>query len=397
MTKVTQKILVGLTIGAVALQLGAGQLSVATSDSAEPRPVQQTDSVDVKPLEIVQGLKLEVSEKDVTFNKVINGDALCASSTRCVVDGVVEDDALVAAMTVEIRGEIKGDLRAAAKELVIESGAKINGNVSIFAPTLTIKKGAVIGKDVVLLGTTVRVEGWVGRDLIMSAEDNYLEGRVGRNVEIKSSKHTRVAAEAKIAGHLFNTSATKDIAESAIVGEFKHQELTNEGKTVSRWNRLSGGMAWALSIGLLVLVVKLFRPERLRQFSYQPFKLINVFYIGIGYALIISLPIGAILMVTTLIGIPAAMLALIVWLLMLVLAIPLAIYYLANNTLAIFGKKQELLAILVGVVIYGVLNMMPVVQVIANLALVGFGAGLFAKLLIGGGQSTPKELVNDRN
>lgn len=389
--KLAQKIILSLAVGLAVLWLGSGQLALAINDAAEPRPVQQADPADVKPLEVVQGLNLEASEQDVTFNKVINGDAICASSKRCVIDGVVEDDALVAAMTVEIRGEIRGDLRAAAKDLVIESGAKINGNVSIFAPTLTIKKGAVIGKDAMLLGTTVRVEGEVGRDLTMSADDNYIEGIVGRNAEIKSSKHTRVAAEAKIMGHVFNTSSTKDIAESVIAGEFKHQELINDSKPASRWNRLSGGVIWALSIGLLVLVVKLFRPDGLRQFSYQPFKLINIFYIGIGYALIIGLPIGAVVLVATVIGIPMAMLALIVWLLMLILAIPLAIYYLANNTLATFGKQQELLAVLVGTVVYGILNTLPMVQVVANLVLVGFGAGLFVKILVGGLQSVTKE------
>ena len=55
---------------------------------------------------------------------------------------MVADDALMAAMTIEIRGQINGDVRAVAKELVIESGAKIQGNVSIFASKLTIKKGA---------------------------------------------------------------------------------------------------------------------------------------------------------------------------------------------------------------------------------------------------------------
>lgn len=249
----------------------------------------------------------------------------------------------------------------------------------------------MIGKDAVLFGTTVRVEGEVGRDLKMSADDSYIEGQIGRNAEIKSAKHTRVAPEAKITGHLFNASVTKDIAESVIAGEFKHEELSKGGAKISGWRRLSGGVMWALSIGLLVVVVTMLRPKRLKDFSREQFKLINIFYIGIGYAVLIGLPIGAILVAMTAVGMPLAILTAAVWLAVLILALPLAIYYVSNNIAALFNKKNELLAALSGVLAYAVINSVPTLAVILNLALVGLGAGLFVKLLIGGLKLANKE------
>lgn len=377
------KISLGLVMAImVSFAQSASALTEAELDKqAPPIPVVQSDkNTESQPLEKVDSVNIEASNHDISFKKQINGDAICASSTRCVIDGVVEDDALVAAMSVEIRGEIKGDLRAAANELVIESGAKVLGNVSIFAPKITIKQGAVLGKDAMLMGGLLRAEGQIGRDLTMSGDESYLEGQVGRNAEIKSAKHTRVATTAKIAGNLYNTSATKDIAESAVAGEFKHEDFKNSEK--KERSGISASLIWSLSIGTLVAVVAIFRPDRFKKFSREKFKLINIFYIGIGYLVLIGLPIVAILLATTVIGMPVAMLMIVLWLLALILAIPLAIYYLTTNTLMIFDKDDERLAVVVGVAVYVLINLMPVLSVVINLALVGLGAGLFIKLLV---------------
>ncbi|MDO4870816.1 MAG: polymer-forming cytoskeletal protein, partial [Candidatus Saccharibacteria bacterium] len=349
--------------------------NIQTSDAA----IQSADSHN---LEQINRTKIETSEHDISFNKQINGDVFCASSERCVVDGAVMDDALVVAMTVEIRGEIKGDLRAIAKELVIESGAKIHGNMSIFAPKLTIKKGAVIDKDAMLSGGVVRIEGQIGRDVMIASEETYIEGQIGRDAKIKSTKHTRVADSAKVIGNLANISMTKDITESVIEGEFKHEDIKNTNPKSNNW--ISGNLIWSLSIGALLIIVMIFRPQRFYEFSQERFKLINIFYIGIGYAILIGVPIVALLLATTIIGISVTILAMIIWVLMLILAIPMAIYYVSNNTLAIFDKKNEFLAMLIGVIIYALINSVPILAVVMNLTLVGLGAGLFVKFLVSG-------------
>lgn len=369
-----------------ALVLLARPVQAITEAELEPQApailVKSADRlVDNESLEQVESVYLKTSKHDISFKKQINGDAICASSTRCVIDGVIEDDALIAAMTVEIRGEIKGDVRAAANELVIETGAKIAGNVSIFAPKLTIKKGVKIGKDAILMGDIVRVEGRVDRDVVMVGEENYIDGQIGRNAEIRSSKHTRVSNMAKITGSLHNVSVSKDIASAVIGGEFRHEEA--KSTTKQRGGVLSS-LIWSLSIGTLLIVVTIFRPRYFQEFSRERFKLINVFYIGIGYSALIGLPMGAVLMMMTIIGIPVAVLAMMLWMLMTLLAIPVAIYYLTNNALVAFDKTNEPLAIVLGVIIYALINTVLVLSIVVNLVLVGLGAGLFIKLLVGG-------------
>lgn len=384
MTKIVKLSLLSALGLMIILTRPAQALTEAELDrQTPPVPVVQSEkTAESQALEKVDSVSIEASNHDISFKKQINGDAICASSSRCVIDGVVEDDALVAAMTVEIRGEIKGDLRAAANELVIETGAKVLGNVSVFAPKITVKQGAVLGKDVLLLGGVLRFEGQVGRDLLMSGEESYLDGQVGRNAEIKSSKHTRVAATAKIAGNLYNTSSTKDIGEKAVTGEFKHEDIAIVQK--KERSRIPPNVTWSVSIGLLLVIVTIFRPKRLKDFSREQFKLINIFYIGIGYSALIGVPVGAIALAITVIGLPVAMLAMVLWMLMAILAIPIAIYYLTNNTLATFDKTNERLAVVTGVVVYFAINTIPMLSVVINLALVGLGAGLFIKLLVGG-------------
>ncbi len=377
--KTTTKISMALSTAMILAGLARPVLALTNTNAQASKTTAQT--TDQRPLERIDQVKMEASEHDISFNKQINGDAFCASSKRCVIDGVVADDALMAAMTIEIRGQINGDVRAVAKELVIESGVKIQGNVSIFASKLTIKKGAIIGKDAMLSGGIVRIEGQIGRDTMVVSEETYVDGQIGRDVHIKSAKHTRVADSAKVGGNLSNISLTKDIAESAITGEFKHEDAKIGNSKHRSW--LSGNLLWSLSIGALLVVVMVVRPQRLYQFSREQFKLINIFYIGIGYAMVIGLPIIALLLTTTIIGISVAILAMIIWALMLILAIPMAIYYLTNNTLAVFDKQNESL-VLVGVIVYALINSLPVLAVVINLALIGLGAGLFVKFLVGG-------------
>lgn len=375
-TKISMALLTAIMLAGLARPVLA--LTNTEQNAQAPKTTIQANQ---PALERIDQVKMEASEHEVLFNKQINGDAFCASSKRCVIEGVVADDALMAAMTIEIRGQINGDVRAVAKELVIESGAKIQGNLSIFASKLTIKKGATIGKDAMLSGGIVRIEGQIGRDVMVVSEETYIDGQIGRDAHIKSAKHTRVADSAKISGSLSNASLTKDIAQSAIAGEFKHEDIKNSD--LKRRNWLSGNLIWSLSIGALLVVVMIVRPQRFYQFSREQFKLINIFYIGIGYAMVIGLPIIALLLTTTVVGISVAILAMIIWALMLILAIPMAIYYLTNNTLAVFDKQNESL-VLVGVVVYALINAVPVLAVVINLALIGLGAGLFVKFLVGG-------------
>lgn len=376
--KTITKISLTLLIATMLAGLARPVLALTNTNTQAPKTTTQANQ---PALERIDQVKMEASEHEVLFNKQINGDAFCASSKRCVIDGVVADDALMAAMTIEIRGQINGDVRAVAKELVIESGAKIQGNLSIFASKLTIKKGATIGKDAMLSGGIMRIEGQIGRDAMVVSEETYIDGQIGRDVHIKSAKHTRVADGAKVSGSLSNASLTKDIAESAIAGDFKHEDIKNSDSKRRNW--LSGNLIWSLSIGALLVVVMIVRPQRFYQFSREQFKLINIFYIGIGYTMMIGLPIIALLLTTTIVGISVAILAMIIWALMLILAIPIAIYYLTNNTLAVFDKQNESL-VLVGVVVYALINAVPVLAVVINLALIGLGAGLFVKFLVSG-------------
>ncbi len=372
---------ISLTLLIVTMLAGLARPVLALTTEQNAQAPKTTIQANQPALERIDQVKMEASEQDISFNKQINGDVFCASSKRCVIDGVVADDALMAAMTIEIRGQINGDVRAVAKELVIESGAKIQGNVSIFASKLTIKKGAIIGKDAMLSGGIVRIEGQIGRDAMVVSEETYIDGQIGRDVHIKSAKHTRVADSAKVGGNLSNISLTKDIAESAITGDFKHEDAKNSDSKRRNW--LSGNLIWSLSIGALLVVVMIVRPQRFYQFSREQFKLINIFYIGIGYTMMIGLPIIALLLTTTIVGISVAILAMIIWALMLILAIPIAIYYLTNNTLAVFDKQNESL-VLVGVVVYALINAVPVLAVVINLALIGLGSGLFVKFLVSG-------------
>ena len=396
MIKISKKTLIKLSVVALMIVavIGLARPGLVLAETKQDAESSQTtnQSGDNQDGKQAGQSKVETSDSEITLNKQIDGDVICASSSRCSIGGVVEDDVLAAALTIEIRGEVKGDVRAVANELIIASGAKIHGNVSIFAPKLTIQKGAVIGKDAMLSGGQIRIEGQIGRNAMIASEDTYIEGQIGRDANIYSSRHTRVTDTAKISGNLSNMSNTKDIAESAIAGKFTHEVA----KMVD-WQhriRIPGVVLWVLTVGILLVMVTILRPKRFRDFSREQFKPINLFYIGVGYTLLFLLIMLSILAALTVIGIPFAILSLAMFMIVLILSIPLAIYYLANNTLALFGKHSEWLALVFGAFIYGLINTVPSLSISANIALVGLGAGLFIKITLGARTPHAKESID---
>lgn len=331
--------------------------------------------------EAVEATVVETAKDPLSINKTVNGDVICASLMRCEIKGAIKGDVLAAAPEVVISAEVDGNIRAAGNNVTIAQTAKITKNLSLFAQSqLKIEQGASVNQDAMLLsGQTARIAGKIGRDLTMTGSENYLEGEVGRHVNITSSHYTLVGSSAKIGGDLSDTSENSSIERSVVAGNIS----TNKYDQKQGKNQLVSTLSWLLGVALMLLLVKIFAPKNLRQFADAEFKLGDVFLVASGIGILLLLPLLALIGFAGEVLGGVAFLILSLWLLLVALSLVVGLYSLAKLTAKTLDKAHnERLVLLIGLGVYGLLLLEPTISLFAHIILIGFGAGVCAKLTI---------------
>jgi cytoskeletal protein CcmA (bactofilin family) len=242
------------------------------------------------------------------------GSDLTLGGYNLKVQGPVGDDARLAGANIEIDGDIDGDLVA------------FGGNVNIL--------GDVAG-DVITGGGNVRVSGYIQGSLDARCGDMIIDGTIGQSVTLTVSKLT-LSPTAVLEGDLTYTSKrSADIAQGAqIMGQIRREPRYPNTmvlwKLVSviadhlperpdRWKQWKAQFpAWfrtllglssfvsLLIAGIIILSVygrhATMVADRIVSFPLKSF--------GLGLIFLICVPIGALILCITVIGLPIGLVAL---------------------------------------------------------------------------------------
>ena len=343
-----------------------------------------------------------------------------------IISDPLQDDLYVGGQTIEIRAPIDGDVVAAGYRITI--GAPITGAVLAAGATVGIESGVersvravggrvaiegTVGTDAVLAGSTVRVfeRAQIGRDLVAVGGRIRQEGTVGRqayfnggrvvitgtisgNVEVNAE--TLIVAEtARIGGRLtYSVRQNADIRQGAQISggierrappQARRRVVRPFGVSGLRWLPALVEGVWLLVLGFVALAIST------RGVFAVADRIRRSFWMNLlgGFVLAVLIPIVAILLFITILGIPLGGVALLVYAATLYPATVFTAAWLGER---IVPQRQEpgqtgqtppspYLIMLVGVVAVAVLIAVPVVGWLVRAAavLVGFGA-LWAKL-----------------
>jgi cytoskeletal protein CcmA (bactofilin family) len=165
----------GIAVGAAVLVLGVASPAAAL----EPRT---GDDITIDVGETVDD-DLYVAADTLTVDGTVEGD-LVVAAREVVIDGEVEGDLVVAAQTVVVAGEVADDVRAAAAEFVVEEGAEIGDDVIVLGYALEAQEGSAIGGDVVVLGRQGLLDGEVADRLWGAGQGIEIGGTVGGDVDV---------------------------------------------------------------------------------------------------------------------------------------------------------------------------------------------------------------------
>jgi cytoskeletal protein CcmA (bactofilin family) len=329
--------------------------------------------------------------KQVIVEGTVTGDLLAAGE-HVSVSGEVQGSLVALARSVSIGGVVKGDIYSAGQ--AVDVRGQVGRNVYTAANTLDIATGARIATDAWIADQYGRVSGTIGRDLHAAGQSLALTGAVDRAVRF-SGQNLDLGQTARVGGEITaNVPGPGAVvrAPSAQLASEPQIHLHEAGRkahgpkpTVRRWLTFrfyfwqAVRIAAALALGLLLywLVPGLFTwaapPER---------HLLR--HGGIGFLALVAVPVAAVVVSLTVIGLPIGILGLITWSAALYLAGIFVALMLGQLLLRSQRKNGAAfaLALLVGLVVVRIAINLPFLGNVIYLLVVIVGIGMLAAQLV---------------
>ena len=316
---------------------------------------------------------LWASGRNIDIAGTVRGDVFCAGQ-NVTISGNVEGDVICAAQTIRIAGTISGDVRLAGQDVTISGD--VSHNSSIAAQTFSLEGSGNVAGDVSVAASDVNLNGVVGRDAALAAQTVMLSNSVGREVKA-TSEHLTLGHDSRVGGDLSYTSANRaNIAKGATIAGATTQYTPQERP--SHRNRLFGfnvltGLYTIISLLIVALALVLLLPRLFHVVTGEaveaPLKTLLV-----GVVAGFMFPILFVALLLTVVGLPLALLSLLVWLLILVSSGLFTSYYLGR--LLLRNQPNPIVIMLVGALIVLVVGLIPILGIFVGLASLWMGSGM---------------------
>lgn len=332
----------------------------------------------------------------IEATRVVEGDAFVAGN-NVANRGQVRGDLYIAGGNVTNDGQVGGDVLAAGADVnldgTVEGDARVGGgnvrligevrrNLTVGSGTLLLAPGSRVGGNLVAGGGDLRLEGEVGGDAMVGAGTLTVAGSIGGDLRAEVEELV-ILPDARIQGDLTYTSARQaDIPPGTVAGrvEWKRAEApAGRARNAPWWQVLLGarlvGTAGFLLVGLaLALAFPGFLPRAAEQLSARPWTAL-----GYGLAVLVLVPITAVILMVTLVGLPAGLLALFLYVPLLYLSRLVAGYWLGRRVLR---GRAGVWPLLLGSLVVVALSWLPWVGWLAGLVATVLGLGVFWMLFL---------------
>ena len=284
-------------------------LTAALAGASTPAAAQETEAGTVVTLssgEVRDG-DLYAAGEAVRVHGRLAGD-LVAGAQRVLVDGQVEGDVFAAARTVDLRGAIGDSTRVVGGQVVVD--ATIDGDLIAGGNRVQILEGTVIRGGVAAAASSLEIDGTVEEDLRAAVGELVLRGTVRGDANVIADR-LDLAPEARIEGDLDYRTRLPLSPEAAarVAGAVRYEEPIDEDEDEgsAAWSFLF--WTWQAGAALLagLLAVALLRPLVQQLASAIAGETTLGALLGFGAFLIV--PVGAAVVMMTLVGLPIGIIA----------------------------------------------------------------------------------------
>lgn len=331
-----------------------------------------------------------------------------ASGTLVVEEGQTSNGISTVAGTVVIRGTVNGDVNVVSGDVVIEESGTVTGNVN--GATGSLRIAGTVGGNVDVAAGSIVVDrsAQIGGNLNIGTGSVLIAGEIAGDVTVGADE-IRVAPSAVIAGDLRYDGALT-LQEGATVdgSVIRDDSIGGIGPMgmganwhIPNWVNTIYGFFANLLLGVLLLAL-------FPRFSNDVADSVGERTLrsgGWGLLLLFGIPVVLVAFAITIIGIPVALLGLMLYVLAIWIGVVYGEYAVGRYLLARFGGEGRWTALLLGLVLFALLGLLPVIGGIAVFLalLVGLGAlgaglwGRFSDRRSGGDEAEQSDESADVN
>jgi hypothetical protein len=329
----------------------------------------QSGGVVVAKTEVVND-DLFIGAQTAEIAGTVNGDVFIGAQT-VKITGVINGNLHVGANTIDLAGTVKGNVYAGGQSILV-NGSTIGGSLLVGGATVNIDKSSSIGGAIMAGAGAVSIDSKVKRSVYLGAGsitigDNAIIGKDLYYSESKTQAQASISTKAKITGNVYK-SVVNTPQTNVNVPKQLSSAIAGARISISIFSFLS-----ALLIGLLYF--KLFG-KHLNQTS----GLVSGSFwksLGVGFLVTIALIPGLIVLLITVIGIPVAGLALLIFILYASLAkIVVGLAFGGWITGKFKWKVSAFWTFALGLLVIDIVRLIPVIGGIAGFTvfLAGLGA-----------------------
>jgi hypothetical protein len=321
----------------------------------------------------------------VVVTEDLIGDVYVSGGT-VMIDGKIDGDLLVGGGTVTLNGEVTEDVRIGAGEVVFNG--QIGQDVTVGAGTVTFGPDSEVSGSVMAGSGMVVFNGKVMGDVWTGAGAAQLAGDFGQDVNLETGE-IQVLSNAVIGGNLnAKYEEGADVSDQAqIMGEQNLEQKYRAAQTEQVKNQMAGfgkGMGqaksgMALILGLVSgLVLMYLFPKTTDAITSELLKN-PLSSLGWGFIKLMVVPLGAVLLMVTIVGLPLAFLMLMGYAAGMMVASWIAgkaIGAVVYKESKVTFLKNRYLQFIVGLVLLELVGLLPLVGWLVKLVafLMGFGA-----------------------
>jgi cytoskeletal protein CcmA (bactofilin family) len=395
MNRIKRTALVAALIGAVALGAVVSARAVGGEGVKPKPPIPPVPEAPAPPVPSLPPLTHKHPSSATKRYYLAPGEShkgdLYFMSDSVEIAGTQEGDLSVFARELEIPGKVTGDLNAWVQSADLSGkmgdGARvfcqdlsvtgeIDGDLIAVCASVVIDRSAHITGDLDAKGANIDVRGIVDGDIDATGGEITFSGKAGGNAKLKADV-VEVDPGAHVAGDLEYTSRERvNIDTSKVAGGSVSYSPEKPRPTVSRHGVMKWFMMMATALLSGLAAIAIFRQSAAG--IVATVRSDGLKSAGIGFITLIVVPVAAALSCILIITIPAAILVLLAYALLVYLAqMPVAVL-LGDLVLKRLGQAgtSPFVALAVGVPILYLLFAVPIIGKIALFATIftGFGA-----------------------
>ncbi len=300
---------------AMALLFASLGLLVALPRPAAATEFRKGDSVEVKKEEAIKG-DFYGTGNHIRIEGTVDGDVF-AFGQQVDVPGHVTGDLICFCQSSRITGQIDGNIRAFTNNITISGN--VDKSVTAFDETFTLDTNGKIGHTLTDFSKSLTMDGKVGGDLLGFCAFGTVSGNIGGDLRVKGDSLT-IASGAVVEGKSsFEGHKPPDVSSGAKLAspmQFKQTEHKSQMDRTGSYYVWRG--IWTATYILFGLVLFGLLPNFARETSEMGESYGASF--GLGVLVLFGVPIAAIIVCCTVIGLFVGISTLLFWFVVLLAA-----------------------------------------------------------------------------